>query len=53
MEPQVIKLLLAELEHEIGWKAVNVPFDRPYQKLGLHSVKVCQVGIKHNFLFSD
>ena len=38
MAPQVLEFLLAELEHEILGKPVNVASDRPSQDFGFHAV---------------
>lgn len=53
MEPQVVKLFLAELEHKVFREPLQVPFDRLHKNPRFNSVKLCQVGIEHHLLLTD
>ena len=50
MEPQVLELVLGELEHEVTWKALFVPFDRTHQDLGLDPVHGRKIGVEHDLV---
>ena len=53
MQPQVGKLLLIELEHEIWWKPCQIAIDLLVKPLGGLAVERCQIGIEHHALASN
>lgn len=53
MEPQAVKLVLTELEHEIFGKTFPVSLYGLDKHLGLDAVKLRQIGVQHDLLHSD
>lgn len=48
MKPELVALLLRELEHEIFGKAIAIPPYRLIQYFGLDLIKIRECGIKHH-----
>ena len=53
MRLQVLDLLSGQLKHEVFWKAFDVAPDLLVQASCFDAVKLCQVGVQHNFLLAD
>ena len=53
MWPQVFKLFLIELEHEIGGEAALIAFHRMIEHFGTHSIKFRQINIQYHFVPSN
>jgi hypothetical protein len=50
---QVFPLFWGQLQHEVGWKSLNIAFDCAVQCSGFYAVEVCQIGIEKHFFATD
>src|SRR5215204_2539678 len=53
LRPQTFRLGFAELEHEVTWKALPVPFHLLNQPFRLNAVEVCEVLVQHHLSLAD
>lgn len=48
MEPQVLKLFLSQLKHEIGRETGTIPLNAFIEILRVYSIQLRQVNIEHD-----
>lgn len=53
MGPQVFKLLICQLKHEVGREAINVALDCLDQFLGFHTIQLGQILIQNHLITPD
>jgi hypothetical protein len=53
LRPQIFNLFLDQLEHEVGWEAVDVPFVRLIQNLCRDPIKFGNVGVEDDVFAAE